>query len=589
MKLKNKVAGIFLLSLGCGAAALSLGEMRGAAWVGQALDVRISIELDEATRMESLCLDADVMYGEVQQASGRIRVSLEPSQRVEFATARIQSLNPVNEPVVMVNLKAGCLAKTERRYVLLAEVPAGPTFHANGVAESTVSLPIRTVEPTIDKPKTVVLMSSRVLKERAQVRSISQYQVQRPASTVRRADKLQARKSRLSLDPLEPLELRFERAQKEPSAAAMSIQMAVLPADLPTQGLEVEAAQKDQRLKKLESDLLSMQGQLAEREQGLSQLRDRLKQVESERYDNLLVYALSALLMGAVLALAYLLQRQAKTQAMMSQAWFEAVKEVDDQADRVIAKKPSTPADPPKTIAVTEQVLNVDSVASPHELMDIDLDNLVLESAYKGGEPTDAIRMQRHNNAAFLGLQVHGEAEASNDDDQSQFQFNKASVRVDPRQQADFYVSLGQSDQAIKILNTAIEKDEKTSPMVYLDLLKIYHSMGMRDEYLLLSEKFAQLFKARVPDYAGFRREGQDLMAYEGVIAQISLHWSSPQVIDVINTFVYTDPFAGIDEKIDLQAFRDLLLLRAVAQDKLEAPHPEGHSSREMSSIIWQG
>jgi pilus assembly protein FimV len=125
--------------------------------------------------------------------------------------------------------------------------------------------------------------------------------------------------------------------------------------------------------------------------------------------------------------------------------------------------------------------------------------------------------------------------------------------------------------------------------MVYLDLLKIYHAMGMRDDYRLLTDRFRRLFKACVPDYAGFRNEGLDLSTYEEAIAQISLHWSSPQVVDVINAFIYTDSVAEPECLVDLQAFRDLLLLRAVAQSKLEAPQAEGRSARQKMSVVWQG
>jgi hypothetical protein len=113
--------------------------------------------------------------------------------------------------------------------------------------------------------------------------------------------------------------------------------------------------------------------------------------------------------------------------------------------------------------------------------------------------------------------------------------------------------------------------------------------MGMRDDYRLLSDRFTGLFKARVPGYAGFRNEGQDLTAYEEAIAQISLYWSTPQAIDVINTFIDADPIAESGARVDLQAFRDLLLLRAVAQSKLEAPQAEGRSGRQKKSVIWQG
>lgn len=586
LKLKKNLVSVFLLSFTVGSVAMSLGEMRGAAWVGQALDLRVPIELDESTGADALCLEAEVIYGELPQAPGRIRVSVASSSQASSATVRIQSLNLVNEPVVTVFLKAGCLAKTARRYVLLADVPAGTTSDVNGGVESIALMPVGAVEPKGEIAGAVARTPSQILKKRVEVRNISQADHQRPVPTARRAAKSQAGKPRLSLDPLEPLELRFERTSQEPSMSSIPIQMTVLPGDVPAEGLEM--VPKESRLKKLEADLLSMQAQLVERDQGLSQLRDRLKQAESERHDNPLVYGLFALLTGALLSLAYVLRRQAKAQALMSQAWFEAVQVGNGKPEKAIEKKPLSSAESPKTMAVAEEVLSADSIANAHKLKDVDLDNLLLDSAHNEGKPVQALSMQMANSTPFSGGQVRGESEALNAD-QSRSQFNKAGVKTDPRQHAEFYVSLGQSDQAIKILSTAIQNDEKTAPMVYLDLLKIYHAMGMRGEYMLLSEKFTRLFKALVPSYAKFRSEGQDLVAYEELVAQISLHWSSPQAVDVINAFIYADPLAESEEKVDLQAFRDLLLLRAVAQSKLEAPIPEVRSGRAINNIAWQG
>jgi hypothetical protein len=151
LKLKNKIAGLFLLSLSCGVSALSLGELRGAAWVGQALDLRVTVQLDEPVNSDLSCFEAEVIYGEFPQPPGRVRVSLEPSSQAASTTLRIQSSNPVNEPVVTVNLKAGCAAKTARRYVLLADVPVSTMAHTGGAVSTAnvASSPMATsISPT---------------------------------------------------------------------------------------------------------------------------------------------------------------------------------------------------------------------------------------------------------------------------------------------------------------------------------------------------------------------------------------------------------------------------------------------------------
>ncbi len=576
LTLKNKAAGIFLLSLGCGAVAMSLGELRGAAWVGQALDLRVAVQLDEPVNSDSSCFDAEVLYGESQQSPARVRVSLDPSSQSAASTIRIQSLNPVNEPVVTVNLKAGCSAKTGRRYVLLADIPADQTGNTSGLASSALGINL----PVVSAPVSIGLTGlaaaepnsrGRTRSAALNKRSVAQASASRPdkpgKSTDRPAVRTPSRKSRLSLDPLEPLELRFERVQQEPSTQSTSIQLAVLPADPPVQGLA--ETQDALRFKKLEADVLSMQAQVVKSEQGMSQLRERLKQAEAERYDNGLVYALLAFLMAALAYLAYLLRRQAQAQSLISEAWFASAEATHDKPMRVVK---STPEPVVQTATVSR-----DEAVPSNNLSHVDLDNLIAFSDEVAAVPAFA---NTNTPPAEATLAIGNE---------SPLEFNKPSIKTDPRQHADFLVSLGQSEQAIKILNSAIHEDEKINPMVYLDLLKIYHAMGMRDDYRLLSDRFTGLFKARVPGYAGFRNEGQDLTAYEEAIAQISLYWSTPQAIDVINTFIDADPIAESGARVDLQAFRDLLLLRAVAQSKLEAPQAEGRSGRQKKSVIWQG
>lgn len=564
LKLKNEIVCIFLLSQGLGAVAMSLGEMRGAAWVGQVLDLRVAVALDESAGVETQCLDAEVIFGDLQQAPGRVRVSLEPASQAGSATVRIQSLNLVNEPVVTVNLKAGCTAKTARRYVLLADPPSSLVGNNSGVSEALVALPVRIDSAGLagDKTTSTTRTVPTPSKKRSKTSAVSS-KVDRPLKSLgRRIANPPARKSYLSLDPLEPLELRFDRIQQDRPLQAASIQLAVSHPDEPTQGLM--QTQDVQRLKKLEADVSSMQAQVVKGEQGISQLRDRLKQAESERYDNGLVYALLALLMGVLAYLAYLLRRQNQAESMISDAWFESVQAFSAQPERAVVHKPAATSQP--------SAVTVDSTVEASGSKDVDLDDLLVES----------------DSLSIFSAPLESESEIRNPS-KNKFHFNKPGVKTDPRQHADFLVSLGQSDQAIQILDTAIHDDEKTNPMVYLDLLKIYHAMGMRDDYRYLSEKFSHLFKARVPDYAGFRKEGRDLTTYEEALTQIRLYWPSPEVVEVINSYIHTDINAPTDDVFDLQAFRELLLLRAVALNKLEDPPPaQGCSGREMNSVIWQ-
>ena len=576
MKLKNKVAGIFLLCLGCGAFAMSLGEMRGAAWVGQALDLRVAVQLDEPVNSDSFCFDAEVIYGELQQSPARVRVSLEPSPQSVVSTIRIQSLNPVNEPVVTINLKAGCSAKTARRYVMLADLPAnlagivgGVASTSSGITSSVVStsVSINSSELAGAEANPRVITRSTGLNKQTVAQTSASNPDKPKKSSAQPTTRTPSRKSRLSLDPLEPLELRFERVQQALSIQSPSIQLAVLPTDTPAVGL-VET-QDALRFKKLEADVLSMQAQVVKSDQSMLQLRERLKQAESERYDNGFVYALLIFLMGALAYLAYLLRRQAQAKSLMSEAWYESAEVVNEKPARVVKSIPSP-------VVQTAEV-KVHEAAASADLSHVDLDNLIEFSDEEAALPELVKTSAASAEATLLNGKV------------SKLKFNKPGTKTDPRQHADFLVSLGQSDQAIKVLSAAIHDDEQINPIVYLDLLKIYHAMGMRDEYRLLGDRFSRLFKALLPDYAGFRNEGRDLTTYDSVLAQIEHYWHTPQSVDIIDNFIYFNPQTPLDEVVDLHAFRDLLMLRAMALNKQDETPVKGRAEREMNSVNWQG
>lgn len=579
MKLKNKVLSVFLLSLPFCASALSLGEIRGVAWVGQALDLRVAVQLDESSRSDSSCFDVEVSYGELQQPAASVRVSLESPPQTAVSTIRIQSLNPVNEPVVSINLKAVCSAKTARRYVILADLPVNPASNTSaiGVALSTSAITSHQVFSSVSSDSALSAIVAPIPRARTQSQILNRQSLVQPSarrpdnfrkSSAQSATRTPSGKSRLSLDPLEPLELRFERIQQKLLIHSTPIQLPELPADVLTQSLTQTL--DAQSFKKLEEDVLSMQAQVIKSDQSMLMLRERLKQAESERYDNGFVYALLVFLIATLAYLAYLLRRQSQANSMIAEAWFESADAAHTKPVKVVPVQ-SQPAP-----VVQVDAVNVSEAAKSTDFSHVDLDNLLPFPQAVGAVPELADEITE----TLKNKSMNGSEKKS--------QINKPITKTDPRQHADFLVSLGQTEVAIEILNSAIHDDEKINPMLYLDLLKIYHSMGMRDDFRVLSDRFGQLFKARVPDYAGFRSEGKDLTSYEEVVAQISFYWFSPQVVDVINTFIYADPSAENEEIVDLQAFRDLLLLRAVAQSQSDSPHTQEQLGHQKQSVIWQ-
>jgi pilus assembly protein FimV len=137
---------------------------------------------------------------------------------------------------------------------------------------------------------------------------------------------------------------------------------------------------------------------------------------------------------------------------------------------------------------------------------------------------------------------------------------------VDVRQRAEFFVTLGQTDQAVQVLEARIAQDKASCPQVYLDLFQLFHSLGLKADFDQLRDDFVRLFHARIPEFADFANEGRVLEDYPGTVDRLIRVWSRPNVLEVIEQMVYAGKAdEGEDGAFDLAAFRDLLILHAVA------------------------
>ena len=117
---------LLLLGAALDSQALTLGRLRGAAILGQGLDVSVQVTPDADESAGNLCLEADVFYADARQDPARVQVSLEPAAAGQPVNARIVSGVAIDEPMVTVYLRAGCAQKTSRRYVLLSDIASEP-------------------------------------------------------------------------------------------------------------------------------------------------------------------------------------------------------------------------------------------------------------------------------------------------------------------------------------------------------------------------------------------------------------------------------------------------------------------------------
>ena len=130
------------------ALALTLGSLPGPVWIGRSMDVALALYAEAGEDMAALCLEADVFYADTRQDPRGVSLSFKAGLPGQPAMLRIASAALVNEPMVTLHVRAGCVHKTSRRYVLLADPPLdlpapapAPPLAASPPAASTIAAP----------------------------------------------------------------------------------------------------------------------------------------------------------------------------------------------------------------------------------------------------------------------------------------------------------------------------------------------------------------------------------------------------------------------------------------------------------------
>jgi len=147
-----------------------------------------------------------------------------------------------------------------------------------------------------------------------------------------------------------------------------------------------------------------------------------------------------------------------------------------------------------------------------------------------------------------------------------------SEVLLDVRQQADFFTSLGEHQKAIDVLTTRIAQCGESSPLVCLDLLKIYHNLGRESDFAFMRTEFNAWFTGYVPEFSAFGDEGFSLDHYPQILNEIVALWPNAHVLEYIEHCLYHHASDADGPTFDLQAYRDLLLLHAIAKRIVRLP-----------------
>jgi hypothetical protein len=348
--------------------------------------------------------------------------------------------------------------------------------------------------------------------------------------------------------------------------------------------------------KALEGDIESLRVATAKNQKNLQTMVTALEGVPSQDYGRGLVYLLGGLLVLCFAALAYIVLRLRNSGFDAAPWWSGGEGRTVSAARRTVAA-PAAMATVSHVDAGTASLAasaiggNGDSKTAPvsiqPQMVDLDLDTT-----------RSAVEMEGRQ------TKIATETATSISPRAPQPEFansNTAAIRtintkemLDVRQQAEFFMALGQHDEAVRLLESNIQGSADANPLIFLDLLNILHTLSRRVEFERYREEFNLQFTGRVLDYANFRSEGNGLDVYEDICQQIVVLWPSEYTIDYIEQCLVRTPEDDPEQGIDLEAFKDLLLLYGVLRrldqaDDAYLPFSTSRIAQAPTSVLRSG
>ena len=600
MRFRHAAATLFVLGFVVPAWALTLGPPRGTAWIGKPLDVAIPLRLDAAEAGDSLCPSVEVVQGEAAMDPGRVTVSLEPGSQPGAPLLRVRTARPVEEPILTMTVRAGCAATSTRSYVLLADPPpveATPPVVPGAVAERAageVSSAVASTRPAVranrvrrapegsggaqasaPRPRRATAAVASGSTRSAARRAVAPKPRPAPAASAA-AEAPSGGGGRLQVDALEPLAPRpVAAAQAAPAAAAgvaggaSAAASGAAPAPAGDAGVAAaspssppaeaaspsEAAVREaERTVMLEKALAELREQTARNEQTLLELRRELAAARESRYSNPLVYVLAGLLALALLAVAMLWRLSRRDHEPI---WVEPRAAGGGSARK--GRFAATVGDPDTLPGPdTGEAVKTHEPGSSPAMRTLGAAAVAVDEEEDDGA-ADADVQARHAAGEDFHATMPGQLPTSRSVNTEEL--------FDVQQQAEFFLSLGQHEQAIEALSEYVAMHPDTSALAYLELLRIFHSLGRMLDYERVRRQCQQALNVRVPAFDEFQEQGRPLDHYDEVLRRIEEHWPGPESLPVIEELLMRKPGEEGAAPFDLAAYRELLMLYAMAQE----------------------
>ncbi len=568
------------------ATAMGFGQTATRTTLGQPLEFVASVILDADETISRECVFADVFAGDAKIPPANVRAVLEPSPGGTLRNIRVTTVTRIDEPVVTIEVSVGCASRMSRRFVAFIDPPAvqlaetGPAVEAaprrdsqsvlfSDIARNADASRRRASAAPGSEGTPVHRVASHTPKGRrlgiarsvspAPARAHSRIAARNANAVARTALGVAPGGARLHLEAPLPVEAPRAAASAPPAPAEPALATGLLPeavADAASDALQREREQ----IQVLEAGLAALRSDSQATQRTVAALQARLREAESQRYANGLVYSLAvaALLFALIAAGLWWLRPRQRRRAR----WFDAAASQQARAARAAerdAPVSRTPEPPPLTEPPT----------SWHSRPGGVLGAMTAPAAIGGLEVT-----------TVLGPEV---ARPIADAARTGGAPKKSGVLsmeelIDLEQQAEFFVVLGQEEAAIALLEGYMRGDTGKSPLPYLQLLELHQRRGDQPGYGRVRESFNSRFNAFAPEWSEDIHFGRELEEYPQTIARLQSLWPTPlSAMQALDNLLFRRHAS--DDTFDFPAYRELLFLYSIAREL------SGHVETDFGSI----
>jgi len=576
-----------LLLAASGAQALGFGRGVTSTTLGQALDfsAQLASDGDESPALE--CVAAEVLIGDARVAPENVRATIENGRAPGDRHVRVTTRTRVDEPVVTVDVTVGCGSRMSRRFVAFVDPPmlhlataeqqdytpqrvdpqvaplldivnaADPRRSGAAERRTARSTDARAAAGARAAPGRRLAGASTLQREGSQVARVADER--RPRSELHASAARAARTGpRLQLDAPLPLSLLAAPAAAsappstsdvatEVASAAIGAAASSVGSDAPGDPAATLAAERA-RIEGLEASLARLHDETQAQLKTLVAVQARLRQAESERYANGLVYLLAiALVFVAVVAGAFWALRPRQ---LAKARWFEAQAR---QLQRSAHAQVPVEAEPPgPRVSQPPSGWN----EGPQSMLPV-----TAPASIGGLEVTTVLAPQSHY--ARLAQQ---DASANSPLGAAYGGASSIDELADLEQQAEFFAVLGQDDAAVALLDGHLRRQAATSPLPYLHLLDLHRRRGHRGAFERARIDHGARFAALAPEWDASPDGGHALEDHAQTIAGLQALWATPPEAMRMLERLVVRPSAN-DAAFDLATYRELLLLYSVARD----------------------